>query len=554
MKTFNRRVMLRGLGGAAVAAPFLPSVAEREAKAQGMTATTPQRLIVFYTHYGCLTTRWFPKVSHGKLTKDDYAALTTLAPMAPFADKLLMVRGIRTMNEWSNEGTYGQKNDPHTQVQGSYFTCHPVTPNADSGFDTSDPSGVSPKTAAKPTGRSLDHVCAEQVNPGGKSPLFVEIGGTSGNAMNTMHVLSWDKPGEIFPGVTSPMALYNTLTGLFGNMTSAQPMNGDTWAVARGKSVIDCVRDDLKRYQAINMSAADKDRLSRWVDLLHYQTTPGSGGGSTGANCTMTTATGTKLNLTSSRLTSASAGGTKADIDVMTKTFMDLAVLTALCDANRVIFMKMPGNYVYKNLGLTLESHSVSHRTGNANQGGTCVSNALDMVHTIDKYYGQLFAYLVGQLDSFNEGDKTLLDNTATVWFQEMSDGNSHNLNNLPILQAGSAGGYFKTGWAINVEGGATDMTQGHSDDDCMGGQSPTNKLDSLGTPPATATKPINKYYCNLMNAIGVKAGADGFPAIGGTAPVTKYGKYDDTKLFSDGGTKPVTISNPGEYTELRPT
>jgi len=54
------------------------------------------------------------------------------------------------------------------------------------------------------------------------------------------------------------------------------------------------------------------------------------------------------------------------------------------------------------------------------------------------------------------------------------------------------------------------------------------------------------------MNAIGVKAGADGFPVKGGTAPVTKYGKYDDTKLFADGGTKPATIANPGEYTELR--
>ena len=36
-----------------------------------------------------------------------------------------------------------------------------------------------------------------------------------------------------------------------------------------------------------------------------------------------------------------------------------------------------------------------------------------------------------------------------------MSDGNSHNLNNLPILQAGSCGGYFKTGQAVNVENGS---------------------------------------------------------------------------------------------------
>jgi hypothetical protein len=75
--------VLRGLGGAAVAAPFLASVAEREAKTEGIPAPAPKRLIVFYTYAGCLTNRWFPALSHGRLTRDDYAAMRTLAPMAP---------------------------------------------------------------------------------------------------------------------------------------------------------------------------------------------------------------------------------------------------------------------------------------------------------------------------------------------------------------------------------------------------------------------------------------------------------------------------------------
>jgi hypothetical protein len=133
-----------------------------------------------------------------------------------------------------------------------------------------------------------------------------------------------------------------------------------------------------------------------------------------------------------------------------------------------------------------------------------------------------------------------------------MSDGNAMNLNNLPILQAGGCGDYFKTGWAINVEGAVPDMTPGHSDEDCKNGVTPFADLDMWGTPPNVATQPINKYYCNLMNAIGVKAGADGFPALGGTAPVTKFGKYDDTTMFCDGGTAPAIIKDPGEYAVLR--
>jgi hypothetical protein len=212
--------------------------------------------------------------------------------------------------------------------------------------------------------------------------------------------------------------------------------------------------------------------------------------------------------------------------------------------------MKMPPNYVYRNLGLTVESHGLSHRIGNANMGGACLDGVMDMIHKIDVFYAQQFAFLVKQLDSITEGDKTLLDNTATVWMQEMSDGNSHNLNNLPILQAGSCAGYFKVGQAINVEAGKADLTVGHSEEDCKNGQSPIGSLDSVGTPADQATMPINKYFCNLMNAIGVKAGADGFPAVGGANEVTHFGRYDDSKLFNSG--QAAQIKNPGEYKDLR--
>ena len=542
--TYNRRTILRGLGGAAIAAPFLPSVVEREAKAQGMVAATPKRLIVFFTHYGCLTTRWFPMKSHGPLTAADYTGTPTLAPLAPYAAKLLMPRGIRAMNEWSFNGTLGQKNDPHTNPCGSMFTCYPLTPNA----PNSGAMNIG-KFDAKPTGRSLDHVAASAVNKNGAAPLFLQIGGVGGSNSNTQSVISWsDSAGTIFPGIGTPSQVYSNLTNLF----TTGPVNPDTYKVVRGRSVIDLVRDDLTRLQGINMSASDKLKLTRWTELLHYV------GGAVvgGAQCNMATAQG--LMLTGSL--------TGSDITRTANIMMDLAVLTSLCDSNRVIFMKMPAGRVYSHLqyptsaggmaNLSMESHNVSHRIGNAGMGGACVADALNMIHAIDKYYATLFAYLVGRLDSFTEGDVKLLDNTATVWMQEMSDGNSHNLNNMPILQAGSAGGYFKTGQAINVEGGKADMSAGNSDKDCAGGQTPFNSLDGVGTPANVANMPINKYFCNLLNAIGAKADATGYAAPGGTAPVTKFGKFDKTEMFSSamsgGLNAAANITSPGEYTELR--
>jgi hypothetical protein len=537
---FNRRKFLRGLGGAVVAAPFLASVAEQEAKAQGMTAADPKRLIVFFTHYGCLTDRWFPTLSHGALSSSDYMAMQTLSPMAPYAQKLLMVRGIRAMNEWSFGGTLGQTTDPHTQPCGSFFTCQPVTP--DNG-----------KFTATATGRSLDHYVAEQINPNGGGPLFVQIGGIYGNASNTQAVISYDAPNSIFPGVSSPQQIYSSLTNLFGSGSTSP----DTWANASGNSIVDIIGDDIANLQRVNMSGSDQQKLSDWKDLLHQTS------GTMSAMCTQATADGI---VTSAAVKTASGGGgLNTDISKITDVMYDLTLLTAICDSNRAIFLKMPPNYVFSFLSyngspFTVESHSLSHRIGNANMGGMCINGVMDMLHMIDQWYAQQFANLVGKLDKFQEGSGTVLDNSATVWFQEMSDGDSHNLNNLPILQAGSCGGYFKTGQAINVEntsgkdtGGTPNaaMSVGNSDGDCVNGSTLAN-LDSAGTTSTIATQPINKYFCNLMNAVGVKADSTGFPVKGGTMPVTKFGKYDDTTLFKGGGTAAANIKDPGEYTILK--
>src|ERR1051325_4347476 len=95
----NRRMFLRGLGGACVAAPFLGSIARRAVKAQA--APSPKRLIIMFTDSGCITTRFFPTKSHGTLGAADLQP-TTLKHLAPYVDKLLMPRGIRAMNEWTS--------------------------------------------------------------------------------------------------------------------------------------------------------------------------------------------------------------------------------------------------------------------------------------------------------------------------------------------------------------------------------------------------------------------------------------------------------------------
>jgi hypothetical protein len=532
-------MLLRGLGGAVVAAPFLPSLTDRGARAAG--AGDPKRLIVMFTHYGCLTDRWFPVNSHGPLVAEDLLG-TSLEVLSPHVNKLLMPRGIRAMNEWNAQMSRGQGNDPHTQVVGTYFTGVPVTPNSNDPFSFEETT----KFLAMPTAASLDHVAARQLQPGGV-PLLLQVGGRVDNAQSGISYSASETP---FAGKTSLVDAFGALTGLF---RSDSPTSPDSYRALRGQSVIDLIRDELDALERFDLSAADRQKLEIWKELLDQT----GSAAAVSAQCSEEGALA--LGLSSANFEAASAvpeDGDSLTIPVAggldgADLFSNIAVLSALCDAHRVIVLKYPGSYFFRGLGLTVDSHTLSHRVGNASMQGGCLVGVNDMLQTIDRYYAAKFARLVATLDAFDEGSGTLLDNTATVWFQEMSDGHQHNLNNLPILQAGSCGGYFKTGHAVNVEDGAPDLSRGNSARVCETSEQPTPD-DTTGTPPEFANAPINKYFCALMNAIGVKAGSDGFPMEGGTQEVTHFGMYDRTEDFVGGGTNPPLISDPGELSALR--
>jgi hypothetical protein len=126
------------------------------------------------------------------------------------------------------------------------------------------------------------------------------------------------------------------------------------------------------------------------------------------------------------------------------------------------------------------------------------------------------------------EGEGTMLDNSAVMWLPELADGNAHNNNNLPIVIAGSAGGYLKQGVAVNVDGG--NLGTGNSEASCSEG----NTDVGFNTGSNGGNVPLNKLYVTLLNAVG--ATNDG-------APITEFGMWDN----NSGG-----INDPGELSALK--
>jgi len=545
MSKLNRRMLLRGLGGAVVAAPFLGSLFERSAKAR---LNTPKRTIVMFTHYGHITNEWFPAKLEGELTAEDLAP-TTLAPLSPYAKKLLMPRGMRAMNEWTVNNTgpgngRGQGNDIHTQLVGSVLTCQPVTPNSNDPFNFNDAT----KSHCMPIGPSLDHVIAQQLSPRGQ-PLLMGVSGQTREGAQT--AISYSAAESIFQPVNAAQAL-NQLTGLFD---PSGPMNGDTWAIAKGKAITDLVKDDLSTLARMNMSKADKDKLVAWMDLTNDL-------GTVIASAQCNQALANKLGVSPTATMGEGDSLTRRVNGAMDNAdvYSAIAALTVACNANPVVVLKYPANFVFSGLGLGSDSDLLAHRVTNAGMTGPCAPDVIASLLKIDGYYAQKFANLVRMLESIPEGDETVLDHSVAVWISEASDGCARNLNNATIIQAGSAGGYFKTGKLIHLDPtsrATPEQMLGRSLAQCVEGTD--MMVDGLnqgtGTEPQFGNAPVNKYFCNLMNAMGLEADEAGFAAKGGPArEVIRFGYSDKTEDFCGGAgaIAGAQIHSPGAFSELK--
>jgi hypothetical protein len=240
--------------------------------------------------------------------------------------------------------------------------------------------------------------------------------------------------------------------------------------------------------------------------------------------------TAAALGITDADVTAANGGrgftdtGTAFTLggDMMIK----LMALTMMCDANRVLLLQWPGFVTFNFDGMAHEydHHGLSHRNGSAAVGGTCVTGVIDMINEIDNWYAGRYVKLVSLIDSISEGEgTTMLDNSAVMWLPELADGNAHNNNNLPIVIAGSAGGYLKQGVSVNNDVGRS-LGTGNSEASCVEGQDVGFNTGTNG-----GTVPINKLYVTLLNAIG--ATIDG-------APITTFGVADSNNV-EDGITKP---------------
>ncbi|MAY79155.1 MAG: hypothetical protein CL930_00035 [Deltaproteobacteria bacterium] len=398
MKSLSRRTLLRGfMQGAAVsvALPPLEAMFNLSGTAYACGGGLPLRFGLFFWGNGNLPELWTPtgEGSSWELSEQ-------LEPLAPVKDLISVVSGmsIKTGNLI-----------PHHSGKAGILSGAPLKVYE---------NGREDGTFEIP---SIDQVIAAEIG-GDTIYRSLETGvlpGTDG--------CSYNGPNNRNPPELSPYAFYERLFGASFREPGEDGVVDPRLALRR--SVLDSVMDDITRLDA-RVGAADKIRLDQHftgireleLRLARLQEDPPSL-----EACTRPI---------EPELDFPEIEG-RPQIQAVHRAMTDLIVMALACDQTRVFshwFSDPLTNKLYPEA--TAGHHSLTHDE----------PGSQPEVNMITKFVMGELNYMIERLASIEEGDETLLDHMALLATSEVSKGQTHLLDEMPIIIAGNACGALNQG------------------------------------------------------------------------------------------------------------
>ncbi len=394
----SRRAFLGG-GAVAVSLPFLESMLPREARAQ--TAATPKRLIYYYVPNGINMAGFRPAAAGA-----GYATPSMLVPLEPLKADFSVITGL--------ENAPGKPDDQGDHASG---TASFITGVHAFKSETEIMLGI-----------SADQVAANQIGTMTRIKslqLGMQAGSTAGNCDSGYSCayarnISWSGPTTPLPKLTDPAKIFDEI------FKGTSVTDSDAAAAKRrayNKSVLDLVTADATRLTA-KLGRTDANKLQEYLTGVRELERQIAGTSTTTATC---------------------APGVRpvasTDFSTKVKQMADLMVLAFQCDATRIITFMLGNalsNQTYPALGITRGHHDISHHAND-------VAN-IDMLQTIGLWEMEQFAYLLTKMKGITEGTSNMLYNSAVFLSSDISDGNRHNHDDLPVLLAGHGGGALHPG------------------------------------------------------------------------------------------------------------
>lgn len=401
----SRRSILRGFArGAAVsvALPPLEAMFNTSGNAYACDGILPKRFGVWFWGNGTLPEHWIPAAEGAG---DAWTLSDQLAPLAGIKHKLAVVTGLACKV-------------PNISPHGSGAACL-LTAGPDR--EGSEGSRLGP---------SIDQVIADSI---GTTSIYksIQTTATSSNGQ------SWNGPGSQNAAERDPYALYSRL---FGD-TFIEPGEDGVVDPRLGlrRSVLDAVMGDISGLQS-RLGSADRQRLEQHLDgvreieqrLAILQENPPS---------------------LESCLRADTPTADFSDVDGRPVIYERNAIMSQLlamslaCDQTRVF-----GHYLTDPVsdvlfpGAPAGHHDLTH-----NEGGEQPEVDAITIQCIE-----MFAQTLEILDAIPEGEGSLLDNCAVLGCSEVSLAQTHSIEEMPTIIAGSACGFFEQDVHVRTTSGVS--------------------------------------------------------------------------------------------------
>ncbi len=411
----SRRRFLRGLGGTALALPWLESLAMAAAP-----SSSALRMAHFYVPIGVVRRAFFPGEAEHVIPKgnlgnvmaslgqqDPYFSakplgeLTpTLQPLESLKHKVTLITGM--------DRTFQQGTDVHAQCASCYLSSAP-------------PFAV--KQSAWPLDRTLDHIVADRIGAGTPFPTLEFSCNSHRDNKESIYFdnISWYGTGHLAPSIRDPRQMYRRLFS--------------TSEVDQYRDITDLVLEDAADLRK-SLGYADSQKFAEFFDSVRA------------------------IEKQMDRLEAMRAELAQVDFDEPTEAHLprgeyirlmgDLLVVALQTGLTNVAtFMIGPERWDTPFLYESLFDEPRSHHQMSHNQ-----TKMIDDLVKLDRFHMQQFAYLLQRMDAVQEADgSTLLDNTLFTYGSGLGDGSTHQYNDLPIVVAGG-GRRIRSGQHINMPEG----------------------------------------------------------------------------------------------------
>ena len=394
----DRRHFLRGCG-VTIALPYLDIMG-----AESNNAPAPVRFLSIFQPNGV-----FPKAWDVDKLGSDYTFSRILKPLEAHRKDFTLISGVDNV-----------PSGDHVAMTSCFLT------------------GVSIKTATQ--FKSLDQKIADHI---GKATLLPSLelgtepprqGKTGAGPISWANTTSWRSISQRLSPEINPRVAFDRMFRFQSN-----PLQARQEAESR-RSVLDLAMNDLKSLQK-KASKRDKEKLDEYYSSVRA------------------VEKGIEKNLNPPKREWTSPmkpefkrppAGIPRNRDEHLKMMMDLMVLAFWTDTTRVGTLMTAHGFSRQNFsfldGVKNDHHGMSHHKHNPKH--------VEEYTRVSEWYAGQVAYILDRMKQIDDGNGSMLDNSAVFYGSGMKDGNGHIKDNLPLVLAGRAGGKLKPGSHVQAEKG----------------------------------------------------------------------------------------------------